>query len=128
MRFQLCALAGASLVAMTGAAMTEVELPAQAQCYFDAVAAKDAEAVGACFAEDGWILDVSREIKGREAIVRWAENEVIGGTYTIDEVTQGKDGVQLLVTFTPPGASSGFRANYVISIRDGIASMVLTYA
>ncbi len=122
------ALAGALFLTAVTPAMAKVELPEQAQCYFDAVAAKDAEAVGACFADDGWILDVDREIRGRDAIVRWAAAEVIGGTYVLHEVTPGKDGVQILLTFTPPGAAAGFKANYVISVRDGIASMVLSYA
>ena len=128
MDFLRSAVAGALFLVAVMPAMAEVELPEQAQCYFDAVAANDAGAVGACFADDGWILDVNREIRGRDAIVRWAEAEVIGGTYTLHEVTPGKDGVQILLTFTPPGASSGFKANYVISVRDGIASMVLSYA
>ena len=125
MRSSLQVLAAGLVLALSAPAHADVDLPEQAQCYFDAVAAEDAEAVGACFAEDGWILDVNREIRGRQAIVRWAQNEVIGGAYRLHEVTPGKDGVQVLVTFVPPGASSGFKANYVISIRDGIASMVL---
>ena len=109
--------------------MAAIDLPPEAQCYFDAVAAKDADAVGACMAEDAMVLDVNREIEGRAAIVKWAADEVIGGTYTLHELTYGKDGVQILLSFVPPGGGSGFRANYVISLRGGkIASMALSYA
>jgi hypothetical protein len=119
-----------ALFLLTGfPAMAEVNLPPGAQCYFDAVAARDAAAVGACIAGDGWVLDVNRKIEGRDAITAWAETEVIGGTYTLHELTYGKDGVQILLSFTPPGATSGFRANYVISLRGGkIATMALSYA
>lgn len=122
------ALLGAFL--FTGpAAMADIDLQPEARCYFDAVAAKDADAVGACMAEDATVLDVNRPIDGRAAIIRWAADEVIGGTYTLHELTYGKDGVQILLTFVPPGAASGFRANYVMSLRGGkIASMVLSYA
>jgi WD40 repeat protein len=51
--------------------------------YLDAVAAKDADAVAAAFAPDAVVVDVGREIRGRDAIRAWAEAEVIGGTYTL---------------------------------------------
>jgi hypothetical protein len=122
-------LIAALLFSLGGTAFAEVDLPPEAQCYFDAVAAKDAEAVGACMSDDARILDVSREIEGREAIVKWAADEVIGGAYEVHELAWGKDGVQILLTFKPKGAAAGFKANYVMSLRGGkIATMALSYA
>jgi SnoaL-like domain len=99
-----------------------------AQRYLDAVAAKDADAVAAAFAPDGLVVDVGREIRGREAIRRWAENEVIGGIYTLLDHTPRAGGVTMLVRFQP-GGTGGFRANYSFDIADGlITKATLEYA
>ncbi|MEU9828190.1 nuclear transport factor 2 family protein [Micromonospora chersina] len=99
-----------------------------AQRYFDAVSAKDADAVAAAFAADAVVVDVGREIRGREAIRRWAEREVVGGVYTLLGHTPHPDGVTVLVRFQPGGVG-GFRANYRLSVTDGLISRAdLRYA
>jgi hypothetical protein len=103
-------------------------VPAEAQCYFDAVKANDATVIAACFAEDGVVIDVGRRIEGRAAIQRWAENEVLGGAYEILEVMVQPEGAQILLRFAPSG-SSGFRARYTFAFENGkITSADLQYA
>lgn len=99
-----------------------------AQRYLDAVAAKNADALAACFALDGLVIDVGREIRGRDAIRQWAANEVIGGVYTLLEHKPRPGGVTMLVRFQP-GGTGGFRANYHFDITGGlITKATLEYA
>ena len=42
-------------------------------CYFEAVAAHDSEALADCSLMTGVVLDVDRTISGREAIKMWAD-------------------------------------------------------
>ncbi|MFG1679115.1 nuclear transport factor 2 family protein [Nonomuraea sp. NPDC049269] len=99
-----------------------------AQRYLDAVAAKDADVLAAAFAPDGLVIDVGREIRGRDAIRRWAADEVIGGVYTLLNHTPRTGGVTMLVRFQPGGAG-GFRANYHFDITNGlITKATLEYA
>jgi hypothetical protein len=99
-----------------------------ARRYLDAVAAKNADAVAASFAPDGLVVDVGREIRGRDAIRQWAANEVIGGIYTLLEHKPRAGGVTMLVRFQP-GGTGGFRANYHFDITDGlITKATLEYA
>jgi hypothetical protein len=103
-------------------------LDAAAQRYLDAVAAKDVDALVAAFAPDAVVVDVSRRIRGREAIRRWAENEVIGGVYTLLDHTPRKGGTTMLVRFQP-GGMGGFRASYSFDIADGLITRAdLQYA
>jgi hypothetical protein len=107
---------------------TVTEIPPEAQCYFDAVKANDAAAVAACFAEDGVVDDVGRRFEGRAAIQRWAENELIGGTYEILEVSVQPAGAQILLRFAP-GGGNGFRARYTFIFANGkITSVAFEYA
>jgi hypothetical protein len=104
------------------------QVPPEAQCYFDAVEARDAAAVAACFAEDGVVDDSGRRFEGHAAIQRWAENELIGGSYEILEVSAQPAGAQILLRFAPSG-SSGFRARYNFIIANGkITSVAFQYA
>lgn len=100
-----------------------------ARRYFDAVAAEDADAVAAAFAPEGLVVDVGREIRGREAIREWAAAEVVGGVYTVLEHTPRTGGTTLLVRFRPGGTGDGFRARYHFDITDGlITEATLEYA
>ncbi|HEX6461756.1 MAG TPA: nuclear transport factor 2 family protein [Candidatus Saccharimonadales bacterium] len=90
-----------------------------AQAYFDAVNSRNLDAAVQAFATDAEVIDVSRSIKGEAAIRNWANNEVIGGTYKIISMTQYDAGQDILIEFTPPGASSGFRASYKFDISNG---------
>ncbi|WP_082310179.1 nuclear transport factor 2 family protein [Nonomuraea sp. SBT364] len=99
-----------------------------ARRYLDAVAAGDADALAAAFAPGGLVVDVGREIRGRDAIRRWAADEVIGGVYELLGHTPRAGGVSMLVRFRPAGAG-GFRANYHFDITDGlITKATLEYA
>ncbi|CAL9459350.1 hypothetical protein SUDANB95_02588 [Actinosynnema sp. ALI-1.44] len=103
-------------------------LDPSARRYLDAVAARDADAVAAAFTPDAVVVDVGREIRGREAIRAWAENEVIGGAYTLLDHTRHDGGTTMLVRFQP-GGTGGFRANYRFDITDGrITKATLEYA
>ncbi|MFG3437447.1 nuclear transport factor 2 family protein [Nonomuraea sp. NPDC047897] len=99
-----------------------------AQRYLDAVTAKDTDALAAAFAPQALVVDVGREIRGRNAIRQWAANEVIGGRYTLLEHTPRAGGVTMLVRFQPGGVG-GFRAHYHFDISDGlITKATLEYA
>jgi ketosteroid isomerase-like protein len=105
------------------------EPPPEIAAYFVAVATGDVDLLADCFTADAEVIDVDRPIEGREAIDRWAAEEVIGGTYTLHEVTPRADGADVLLTFAPPGEATGFRARYAVTLADGkIARMVLRYA
>ncbi|GAB1516180.1 nuclear transport factor 2 family protein [Actinophytocola sp. KF-1] len=96
--------------------------------YLDAVAAGDADAVAAVFAPDAVVVDVGREIRGRDAIRAWAQAEVIGGRYTLIDHTPRDGGTTMLVRFEP-GGMAGFRASYRFDISDGlITTAILEYA
>ncbi|GHF67607.1 nuclear transport factor 2 family protein [Streptomyces griseosporeus] len=100
-----------------------------ARRYFDAVAGEDADAVAAAFAADGLVVDVGREIRGRDAIRQWAADEVVGGDYTVLDHTPHTTGTTLLVRFRPGGTGDGFRARYRFDITDGlITRATLEYA
>lgn len=99
-----------------------------ARRYLDAVAARDADAVAAAFAPDAVVVDVGREIRGRDAIRAWAEAEVVGGVYTLLDHAPRPGGVTMLVRFQPGGVG-GFRADYGFDITDGlITKATLEYA
>ncbi|HEX4813058.1 MAG TPA: nuclear transport factor 2 family protein [Nonomuraea sp.] len=103
-------------------------LDAAARRYLDAVAAKDVNALVAAFAPDAVVIDVGREIRGREDIRRWASNEVIGGVYTLLDHTPRAGGTTMLVRFQP-GGTGGFRARYSFDIAGGLITKAdLQYA
>ncbi|GAA2202086.1 nuclear transport factor 2 family protein [Streptomyces bangladeshensis] len=100
-----------------------------ARRYLDTVADRDAAGVAAAFAPDGLVVDVGREIRGRDAIRRWAAAEVIGGAYTLLDRTPHPGGTTLLVRFRPGGTGDGFRARYRLDLTDGlITRATLEYA
>jgi hypothetical protein len=112
----------------TPTATTRGPLDPAARRYLDAVAASASASLAAAFAPDGLVVDVGREIRGRDAIRQWASNEVIGGVYTLLGHTPRQDGVTLLVRFQP-GGTGGFRANYHFDIANElITKATLEYA
>jgi hypothetical protein len=46
----------------------------------------DADAIVATFAEDAYVNDVRREIRGIDAIRRWVDKEMVGDNVTIEPV------------------------------------------
>jgi hypothetical protein len=120
--------------AETGDQIAVANIPTPAQCYFDAIAKKDVNALGECFQAEAEIIDVNRKIDGIGAIRNWAEDEVFGGRYEILEVVSQKKGfIKLLIRFVPPGLwgklSKGFKAHYTFEFSNGkIIKMDLQYA
>ncbi|WCE31840.1 nuclear transport factor 2 family protein [Vibrio sp. SCSIO 43137] len=68
-------------------------LPTAIDCYQNSTQARDIEAYMACFADDAVMIDVSRQFVGKEAIRRWALNEVIpsGDSFAHRKILQGDD-------------------------------------
>lgn len=88
------------------------------QRYVDAVNAGDLDALVASFAPDAEIVDVSRSIRGSDAIRVWAGREVIGGTLRVLEIVEPRrDGQKLLVQWSP-GGTGGWRAHYDFTVAD----------
>jgi SnoaL-like domain len=103
-------------------------LPAPIRSYFEAVASQDSEALANCFAAEAVIIDVHRQIAGRQKIRKWGQNEVLGGKYNIIEWHGDGDAVQLLLTFAPRDEEP-FRARYEFKIQDEqIVTASLQYA
>lgn len=108
----------------------EQNLPAPVSGYFSAVAQNDRKALSDLYTEKAKILEVNRTIRGKKAIMRWADNEVFGGKYTIVRIIAANDTqAELIVEFVPKGATSGFRANYKFQLTGKqISYMNLQYA
>ena len=101
---------------------------APAQAYVDAVNRNDLQALVDAFAPDGQVNDVSRPIKGRDAIRAWADREVMGGRLDVLTVTPIADGQDLLVHWAPAG-SDGWRAHYRFTMTDSHITLAdLQYA
>ncbi|MGP4098508.1 nuclear transport factor 2 family protein [Nonomuraea sp. KM90] len=113
---------GPSTVPSTGPSTgpsTPAGVAAAARAYVDAVNARDLDALVAAFAPDAEIVDVSRSIRGHDAIREWAGNEVVGGTLRVVSIAENRaDGQKLLVHWAPAG-SDGWRAHYDFTVRDG---------
>ncbi|MGY2125856.1 nuclear transport factor 2 family protein [Nocardia gipuzkoensis] len=124
----ICAVAVSACADETSAANTVAPpvysfdagaLEPAARRYLDAVAARDADAVANVFAPDAIVIDVSRTIRGRAAIRRWAADEVIGGEYTLLGHSPRPGGTTMLVRFVPRGGQR-FGATYSFDIADGL--------
>jgi hypothetical protein len=110
-------------VAANGAGVDEA-----VERYVTAVNSDDLDGIVGSFPPDGLIVDVGREIRGADAIRRWADNEVIGGRLEVLERHPRDGGIDLLVRFAP-GGTGGFRAWYRFDVDDGLISRAdLTYA
>lgn len=107
----------------------DARLLPDAQAYVDAVNAGDLDALVAAFAPDGMVIDVSREIRGREAIRDWAGAEVIGGSLRVDGVTPLGDDRQRVRVHWAPAGSAGWAADYTFTVADdGLSVADLQYA
>lgn len=109
---------------------TPVEgVDAAAQAYVDAVNARDLDALVVSFAPDAEIIDVSRSIKGHDAIRRWADGEVIGGTLRVLSIAGRRGDGQKLLVHWAPGGSGGWEAHYDFTVGGGrIVRVDLQYA
>jgi hypothetical protein len=127
---EAAAASGAPIAATSGDQVGGTDgVPPAAQCYVDAVNAENLDALVECFAPDGLVIDVSRRFEGAEAVRRWADNEVIGGSLRVLEVAEHHEGsVRLLVHWAPAG-SQGWQAYYTFDYADGrITTADLQYA
>ncbi len=61
-----------------------IELKGIVAEHIRAVNAFDTDAIVATFAEDAYVNDNRREIRGLDAIRRWVEKEIVGDKVTID--------------------------------------------
>jgi SnoaL-like domain len=104
----------APAVDVTGPAVS-----AGAQAYVDAVNSGDLDALVAAFTDDGEVVDVTRRIRGPEAIRTWAGNEVIGGALRVDAVEQLAPDRQRVRVQWAPGGSGGWPADYTFTTRGG---------
>jgi hypothetical protein len=106
-------------------------LPAAVKLYFDAVKAESNGMLEECFVTGAGITVVSRELRGIDQIFRFAENEVYGGEYILEDILSMTDGrVKILLQFTPRGWENPEPpAVYDITLRQGrIENMDLQYA
>ena len=100
-----------------------------ARRYVDAVNRADLDALVDAFAPDGQVVDVSRRIAGRDAIRRWADGEVIGGTLRVDGITALAPDIQRLRVHWAPSGSAGWAADYTFTVRgDRLVLADLQYA
>ena len=100
-----------------------------AQRYVDAVNTRSLDALVAAFVPNGEVVDVSRHIRGSDAIRAWADNEVIGGTLRVEGVTPLDADTQRLHVHWAPSGSSGWAADYTFTTRAGRISVAdLQYA
>jgi hypothetical protein len=66
--------------------MKTTELNDVIQEYVDAVNASDIDRILAAFAEDAFVNDARREIRGVDAIRKFAEKEIVGDNLRIDVI------------------------------------------
>ncbi|WP_285591314.1 nuclear transport factor 2 family protein [Herbidospora sp. NBRC 101105] len=98
------------------AASASVVKPAQA--YVDAVNAGDLDALVTSFAPEAEIVDVSRSIRGHDAIRAWADAEVIGGALRVVSIVENRPDGQRLLVHWAPADSDGWRAHYDFTVGD----------
>jgi limonene-1,2-epoxide hydrolase len=66
--------------------MTTPTPPPVVAAYLAAVNSFDLEAMVSTFAPDAYVNDARREIKGTDAIRRWAEKEMVGDHVTMEPI------------------------------------------
>jgi ketosteroid isomerase-like protein len=66
---------------------TTTKLPPVVAAYIAATNASDGAALSATFAEDALVNDARHEFRGKAAIMRWADREIIGDRVTMEIVS-----------------------------------------
>lgn len=100
--------------------------PEEARTYFEA--AQGHVPWEEVFTPQAIVRDVERDIRGRDAIVAWAHNEVDGGVYQVLSYQPKEGGCWILVEFHPVGWH-GFLAEYEFEFSRGqISRAVLSYS
>ncbi|WP_187972842.1 nuclear transport factor 2 family protein [Aquibium microcysteis] len=75
-----------------------IELPGPIAAYFVADRSRDADAVAACFGDDGVVTDERRTHSGREAIRRWKAEASAAFAYTVEPFALSQDDGRSVVT------------------------------
>ncbi|MEU6781422.1 nuclear transport factor 2 family protein [Nonomuraea angiospora] len=101
----------------------------EVRAYVDAVNARDLDALVTAFASDGVVIDVTRPIRGHDAIREWARAEVIGGTLKVVSIAERRSNGQKLLVHWAPAGSGGWRAHYDFTVSGGrVVQADLQYA
>jgi hypothetical protein len=106
-------------------------LPVPVAEYVRACNAFDADALSAVFAEDALVNDIRREFRGRPAIRRWLEREIIGDKVTMDvrEVRQqhGTTIVDALMDgeYDKTGLPAEFFLTHYFNVADGRVTLLI---
>jgi ketosteroid isomerase-like protein len=103
----------------------DLNLPSLVAHYLEAVKAGDLNGLARCFADDAVVTDVSREIRGLEAIREWARTEIfrIHVRFDVLRVTES-DGqtvaaLQIDGTFGRNGLPDPLALRHVFEVADG---------
>jgi hypothetical protein len=110
------------------------DLPEIVAAHLKGVNAFDVDAALAPFAEDAYVNDARREFRGKAAIRRWLEREMIGDSVTI-EVTEILDHYGDTIvrgryegTFDRTNLPDEFTMSNYFSVRDGqIVSLIVVF-
>jgi hypothetical protein len=105
------------------------QIPQTARNYINGVNNNNLDSVTNSFAFDGVLLDVTRRIKSRAAIRKWANNEVMGGSLRTIEIHQETSSKVRLVVYWAPRGSNGWKGWYTFEYANGfITPTDLQYA
>jgi ketosteroid isomerase-like protein len=76
----------------------EKALPKPVETYIRAINARDADAFQSSFAQDAVVKDVGREIRGIDAIKKWANHEIFDVNVTLEVMAVVERDGETLVT------------------------------
>lgn len=97
-----------------------IALPDPVAAYF-AADSSDADAVAACFTEDGVVIDERRTHAGRDAIRRWKTEASRAFRYTVTPLAIARDEGRTVVTGHVAGDFPGSPVDlrYTFALEDG---------
>jgi hypothetical protein len=112
----------------------KTKLPPTVEKYIQAVNAGDAEALQSTFARDAVVKDVDREIRGIDAIRRWASHDIFGvhASLEVRKVVE-RDGettvtVKIDGTFPRKGLPDPLLMDHTFKIAGGeIATLIVRF-
>jgi len=80
--------------------MTDITLPTPARRFVDAINDADTDAFVAAFADDGYVDDWGRVLRGREGVRSWAGSDAIGAGARMTVLTSEVDGDTVRIRFS----------------------------
>lgn len=112
----------------------KTKLPPEVDKYIEAVNAGDAQALQSSFARDAVVKDVEREIRGIEAITRWASHDILAveARFEVRKVVE-RDGettvtVKIDGTFDRKGLPDPLLMDHTFKIAGGkIAALIVRF-